>query len=282
MLRFGLLPANRVIIYNLATSMSKVVTFEVEELLICLSVPEGFLCADNEKHLKIFKVDEQSLEHNLVGEIYMPKKITHGVVEEEKLYFCDKHGDISSVPLQSVRESKKSDEADILLESGNFCMMTCVRAISNKSGERLFVTGDEYYKIRLFSFPNLHDLRTSISFKKRFVRSLQFWEDDLLVGFDDGSVFRLSKDQLDRSDSIGENELTHLFSGSFSFIGTFDSIVVSENETGRLLKCSIEGTQIKIDKEILPGGAKTLISLGDNDIVQLQQHDSKILEFCKF
>ena len=67
---------------------------------------------------------------------------------------------------------------------------------------------DEYYKIRLFEFPELHSLYTNLAFRKRFVNFLfPLGEDSLLVMFDDNSFFLIPKQNLIDSENKGVIEL---------------------------------------------------------------------------
>jgi hypothetical protein len=67
---------------------------------------------------------------------------------------------------------------------------------------------DEYYKIRLFEFPELHSLYTNLAFRKRFVNFIfPIGEDSLLVMFDDNSFFLIPKSNLVESENTGVIEL---------------------------------------------------------------------------
>jgi hypothetical protein len=81
----------------------------------------------------------------------------------------------------------------------------------NLTGEKkqYIALSDEYYKIRLFEFPELHSLYTNLAFRKRFVNFIfPLGEDSLLVMFDDHSFFVIPKKNLVESENKGVIELT--------------------------------------------------------------------------
>ena len=81
----------------------------------------------------------------------------------------------------------------------------------NLTGElkQYIALSDEYYKIRLFEFPELHSLYTNLAFRKRFVNYIYpVAENSLLVAFDDNAFFLIPQSNLVESENKGILELS--------------------------------------------------------------------------
>jgi len=115
----------------------------------------------------------------------------------------------------------------------------------NLTGElkQYIALSDEYYKIRLFEFPELHSLYTNLAFRKRFVNFIfPIGEDSLLVTFDDNSFFLIPKQNLAESENKDIPE-----------------IIVSEN-----LKALLQDK--KMDLLSVRGGQEIFFKLGTDKI----------------
>lgn len=200
-LKASIIEKNLISIVDTVLSKSRVHTLTTEQVTTCHITPTGHLVvSDIEKYLRVYSIQED-LNISEKGNLFLPKKVTHSWIDGSRLFFCDKYGDINSVDVDEIRELKEGEDAQIQLETGNFCTMTAARLQQNSRGERFLITADEYYKVRVFDYPNIHSLKTSIAFRLRFVTSLQLYKDNLLLGFDDQEAYMVKQGQIESSNS---------------------------------------------------------------------------------
>lgn len=212
---------------------------------------KNFLITNSKKELILYKItDEESLKYEIEGQIILPKKPTHYWVHKSKFYYWDKFGDVNSVQISDIKGKRPEDNTkpelieedgnvnprpnkDIVLhESGNFCTLTCFYPFKFENGDIGIGIADEYYKIRVFDFPELHNLKTSVSFKKRFVNSMFYKKKALWIILDNMRLYRVDGAEIEHS----ENDLKN-FSKVENFDFKEDSHVVfvqSGEETDRL------------------------------------------------
>ena len=87
----------------------------------------------------------------------------------------------------------------VKMEAGNFSTLTANQTITLNNGGKAIALGDQYYKVRIFDFPDLHTLRTSVAFRKRWVTSLAYIGDSLYLIFDDNQIYRVDQKEIESS-----------------------------------------------------------------------------------
>lgn len=224
--RFGaqILQDSHIVLVNLANQVSKVHNLGTEALnfIYPLSQDKILLTVDEQKFLNAYSVTED-LSTEFKARLKLSKKLTHGWVAGERFYYWDKFGDIYSLKLEDLYNAPEFkevtegenfilDKSFLTQESGNFSTLTSFNLLKlNLTGQvqQYVALSDEYYKIRLFEFPNLHVLTTNLAFRKRFVNYIfEVNEDSLLALFDDNKFFRIPKECLLSSDSTDVVEVT--------------------------------------------------------------------------
>lgn len=313
MLKTAILESNLIILAK--QNLKKVVELSTAELSTVYPTPTGFICSDVEKYLHIFTVNEQ-LEATQTGKLYLPKKVTHSWVRNGKVFFCDKYGDINSVHLTKIKEAKpqplpeavilapdviveeeqvgeedqqqkkrpkkikrppiKKDFEAIYLESGNFSTATEAKLMTNSEGVEKLYLADEYYKIRIFNFENLHILETNISFRKRFVSSFQLYNNDLLMVFDDSRFFKITAQQLEESNNVSQIEIENPFPGQITLSGDNDHFVIIEDEHGRVHRCEIEDNKIAIKESLIEDAGSKVRDLGGLQYARINAETNEI------
>lgn len=215
-LRLGaqILQDSNVVLINLASKASKVQILGQETLSFIYPLNNMLLTVDEQKFLSAWTVAED-LTASFKSKLKLSKKLTHGWVSGQRFYYWDKFGDIYSLSLEDlynapefvpakVGENAILDTSFLTQESGNFSTLTAFSKLTlNISGEnkQYIALSDEYYKIRLFEFPEMHHLATNLAWRKRFVTGIfPVGLDTLLVLFDDNKFFRIPKSSILEAD----------------------------------------------------------------------------------
>lgn len=220
-----ILQDTKIFLYNQTTKESKTLSLSTEEAPITLSHvinKSELLISTKKKDLFLYKINED-LTLNLQGQIILPKRLTHSFVYKNRFYYWDKFGDINSLDIDDIRGKGPEDNMNpglvkedgnsnprpnkdlIVHESGNFCTLTSFCPFKFENGDIGLGIADEYYKIRIFDFPNLHSLKTSISFRKRYVVSMTYFKGALYLIFDDMKLFRVNQEEIMNSFNDLEN-----------------------------------------------------------------------------
>lgn len=179
-----ILQDSHIVLANLSTKATKVQNLGITDLSFVypLSQDKILLTFDQQKFLSAYNVSD-SLEASFKSKLKLTKKLTHGWVSGDRFYYWDKFGDVYSLsledlysapPFKEVKEGENEilDKSFLTQESGNFSTLTSFNTLRlNLAGEikQYIALSDEYYKIRLFEFPNMHVLATNLAFRKRFV-----------------------------------------------------------------------------------------------------------------
>lgn len=218
---------------------------------------------------KVQKANEGYKIMEMIGKEF-EKRISAAWWVGETLHCMNKPGEFISFDPKSLLTT------DVKLESGNFSTITTFAECSFVRGEvamDCIVTADQYYRIRVFNKDNLHELHSTLSYKKNYVDKIcQVSDNEIICFYDDGSVQLLGPDQLfDSDNSAPAVWLKHPFIGQVYLM----PIDIKEDKTFLLLEkdaCRVSFARVntvksEIDiirvKKLEPGFAYKLLKLED-------------------
>lgn len=184
-----------------------------------ISEQGDFVLINSLKELYLIQWDAHTTEFKLGNRIVLPKGISHGYSENQRLYMFDRAGDIYSQTFDELRrlieENQTTDEIchDILLETSNFCAFLDV-TYGNLLGHEVVAFSDQYYKIRAIERKDYHRMLMTTSLRTRYAETLYIYQNKgLLVYYDDGKMQYLDEEEILNSVNQDINYVSHPFVG---------------------------------------------------------------------
>ena len=270
--------------------MAKIVTFgkNHEWQFAHISQDGHFVLVNALKELYLLKWDFGASEFNLGNRIILPKAISYGYSEFDRVYLFDKAGDIYSESFEklghAIESSENRDEIakDLTLETSEFCAFTSM-ATGKLYGRDLVAISDLYYKIRLFERKDYHRMLMTTSLRTRFAENLFFYKQRrLLVYYDDSKMQLLDETEILQSTNIDTNYMSHPFVGHLDIKNTDNDnhVLVHALDTNELHLCELKEPDLRLmslSKKDLKGKdlAHTEVYLNDSKayVVNVSSHD---------
>lgn len=175
------------------------------------------------KELFLLKWDSHATEFKLGHRIILPKGVSHGYSENQRLYWFDRSGDIYSQTFDKLRELIANEATrneichDIVLETSNFCALVDMTT-GNLLGHEVVAISDQYYKIRLIERADYHRMLMTFSVRTRYAENLFIYKNSrLLIYYDDGKMQLLDDKEILHSLNQDINYVSHPFVGHLKF-----------------------------------------------------------------
>ena len=170
---------------------------------------------------KTIKVNEGYKIIEMIGKEF-DKRISACWFVDKTLYCINKHGDFISFDPSDILK------AEPIQETGNFATITtsanCEFVVKDKT-YNCIVIADQYYRIRTYNKNNLHEIHSSLSYKKNYVDKIcQISMNEVICFWDDGSVQLLDEEALLQSNNYAGIWLLS------NFVGMIDIIAIDIKE----------------------------------------------------
>lgn len=235
---------------------AKLITFKAaqEFQFADLSQNNSLVLVNQKKDLFVNDLSDSTTKISLKNKITLPKGISHGYSENNRLYLFDKAGDIYSQTIEAlVKEIESSENKEeitraIVLETSNFCGLTALNlgVVNNK---KVVALADQYYKIRLIERQDFHKMMMTTSLRHRYAESLVLIKNKyLLVHYDDSKLQLLGDEEIKDSLNINDSYLEHQFIGKLDFFSVLDTnfLIVFTKDTQEIHLAELNESGLKL------------------------------------
>lgn len=219
-----------------------------------ISSDGDFVLVNALKELFLIQWDPTASHFKLGHRIILPKGITHGFSQNQRLYWFDRAGDIYSQSYERLKSLINNEETrneichDMLLETSNFCAILDLTS-GNLLGHEVVAFSDQYYKIRLIEKKDFHRMLMTISLRTRYAESLFIYKKTrLLVYYDDSKMQLLDEKEILHSLNQDTNYVTHPFVGHLKFheLPNSNHILVHCLDTDEVHVCELNVDDLKL------------------------------------